>query len=115
MYDKNNFNKMKKYFYTLLFIFAPVFYGFSQNDNYYYENAVFKEDIKTVQLYRDGFVLSNPVLNLNDESVLILKFDDLSGEIKNYSYTIIHCDADWNESFITRDEYLEGFPDNPVR
>ena len=51
----------------------------AQNENYYYENAVFKEDIKTVLLYREGFELSNPVIELGEDVHLILKFDDLSG------------------------------------
>ncbi|MBN1820191.1 MAG: DUF5103 domain-containing protein [Prolixibacteraceae bacterium] len=99
----------------LLTIFVSVIYnGFTQVNEYYYENAVYKEDIKTVQLYRDGFELSNPILKLGEETLLLLKFDDLSGEVKDYYYTIIHCDADWNESFLMQNDYLEGFPDNPI-
>ncbi|NOY95904.1 MAG: DUF5103 domain-containing protein [Chlorobi bacterium] len=104
---------MKKLIFTLIF-YTITHWCFSQGNNFYYENAVFKEDIKSVQLYREGSVLSNPVINLNEDAVLLLKFDDLSGEAKDYYYTIIHCDADWNESFLTQDEYIEGFPDNPV-
>lgn len=87
----------------------------SQNKAYYYENRVYREDIKSVQLFREGYELSNPVLELHEDARLILKFDDLSGEIKNYRYTVLHCDADWNESFIRQNDYLEGFPDNPLR
>ena len=87
---------------------------FAQEENFYYENAVYKEEIKTVLMYRDGFELSNPVIDLNEETQLVFKFDDLSGEIKDYYYTVIHCDADWNESFVPQNDYLEGFPDNPV-
>ncbi len=63
-------------------------------------------------MFREGYELSNPVLELNENARLVLKFDDLSGEIKNYWYTILHCDADWNESFLNQNEYLEGFPEN---
>lgn len=100
-------------FFTGLLLMA-LLKGISQENEYYYENAVYKEDIKTVQLYREGFELSNPVLELGEDAVLLLKFDDLSGELNNYYYTIVHCDAEWNESLLMQNEYLEGFPDNPV-
>jgi hypothetical protein len=87
---------------------------FGQVNSFYHENGVFREEIKSVRLFREGFELSNPELALNEDARLILKFDDLSGEIKNYYYTVLHCDADWNESFMRQNEFLDGFPDNRV-
>ena len=84
------------------------------NGKYYYQNAVYREDIKSVQLYREGNELSNPVFELGSDVKLVLKFDDLTDDVKQYSYTIIHCDANWNESFIRQNEYISGFTDNPV-
>lgn len=81
---------------------------------YYYQNSVYREEIKSVQMFLDGNELSNPVMELNSEAPLVLKFDDLSAKVKDYHYTIIHCDANWNESFLMQTEYLEGFPDNPL-
>jgi hypothetical protein len=86
----------------------------AQTENFYYEDAVYNENIKTVLMYRDGFELSEPIWFLGEEGSLIVKFDDLSGEVKNYYYTLVHCDADWNESFVLQSDYLEGFTDNPV-
>jgi hypothetical protein len=83
-----------------------------QSNRFYHENAVYREEIKSVQMFREGYELSNPVLELNEDARLVMKFDDLSGEIRNYWYTILHCDADWNESFLNQNEYLEGFPEN---
>lgn len=89
--------------------------SFAQYESeFYYQNAVFKEGIKSVQLYKDGFELSHPIINLNSDESLVLKFDELTGDVKNYFYTIIHCDANWEESFILQDEYLNGFFDNPL-
>lgn len=85
-----------------------------RNENFYYEDAVFNEDIKTIQMYREGFELSNPVWEMGEEIPLVFKFDDLSGEVKDYYYTIVHCDADWTESFIIQSDYLEGFFENPL-
>ncbi|HRX12846.1 MAG TPA: DUF5103 domain-containing protein, partial [Draconibacterium sp.] len=84
---------MKKYQIFVIFIFVSVLQGVSQDKKYYYENAVYKEYIKSVQIYRAGFELSYPVLMLNEDASLLFKFDDLSDEGKNYYYTIIHCDA----------------------
>ncbi len=86
----------------------------AQEGNFYYENAVYKEEIKTVQMYREGFELSNPIWEMGEETQLVFKFDDLSGEVKDYYYTVIHCDADWNESFIPQSDYIDGFPENPL-
>ncbi len=89
--------------------------SFSQHDSeYYYQNAVFKENIKSVQLFKDGFELSHPIIKIDSEECLLFRFDDLSSDIKDYSYTIIHCDSKWEESFLTQDDYLDGFYDNPL-
>ena len=85
-----------------------------KNDQFHYQNSVYRDEIKSVQIYRDNSELSNPVVELGSEVQLVLKFDDLAEDSKNYSYTIIHCDADWNESFLRQNEYLTGFQDNPV-
>lgn len=98
-------------FFALLLLFTT---GKAQNDKFYYQNAVFSENIKTVLMYRDGFELSNPVLELGENATLVFKFDDLSPEKRDYNYTVIHCDANWNESFLSQNEYIEGIPDNPL-
>ena len=83
-------------------------------DQFYYQNSVFHDEIKSVKLFREGNELSNPVIELGSDVKLLLKFDDLAEDVKNYSYTVIHCDANWNESYIRQNEYLSGFPDNPI-
>ncbi len=103
----------------LLYFFLNIVLAFhsgasTKADQYYYQNAVFSEEIKSVQMYRAGNVLSDPVIELGSDVKLILKFDDLAEDVKNYSYTVIHCDANWNESYIQQNEYLSGFPDNPI-
>jgi hypothetical protein len=99
---------------VLLYLIAINYCANAQLNPYYHENAVFREEIKSVQLFREGFELSNPVLELGENARLILKFDDMSNEVKNYYYTILHCDPDWNESFVMQSDYLTGFPDNPL-
>jgi len=107
--------RKKVLFLTLLHIILTLnLWASGKTDNYYYQNAVYRDEIKSVKLYKVGNELSNPVIELGSEAKLILKFDDLAEDVKSYSYTIIHCDANWNESYIQQSEYLTGFPDNPV-
>lgn len=100
---------------TFLHIILTLNSRASENaDSFYYQNAVYHEEIKSVKLFRQGNELSNPVIELKGEAKLILKFDELSEDTNDYSYTLIHCDENWNESFVQQSEYLTGFPDNPI-
>lgn len=65
--------------------------------------------IKTVQLYVDPIILSDPVIPLRGASQLHLEFDDLEGDKKNYYYTIIHCNFDWTPSDLSSFDYIDGF------
>ena len=65
-----------------------------------FTNHVFNEKIKTVQLYKEGWNLSYPVIRLNSDEKLVLHFDLLGDKIENYYYTFIHCDKDWKKSDI---------------
>lgn len=100
-------------FFTFLNVFLTLnSWASNKTDKYYYQNSVYHEEIKSVQLYREGNELSNPVIELGSDAKLVLKFDDLTEDVKSYSYTLIHCDVNWNESFIQQNEYMSGFPDN---
>ena len=43
--------------------------------------------LQTVQLLRTDLELSIPIIKLGSSDQLILRFDDLRGGVKNYSYT----------------------------
>lgn len=75
----------------------------------YFEDRTYQNNIKTVQLYKEGWELSYPVISLNSGEKLVLSFDDLDAGVKNYSYTIIHCDAEWRPSGLFHAEYVDGF------
>ncbi|MBA3704555.1 MAG: DUF5103 domain-containing protein [Bacteroidetes bacterium] len=92
----------------------------SSIDDYYgdntirYEDFVYKKYIKTVQLHDETFELSQPILNLESEEHLKLSFDDLEADLKNYTYTLIHCNANWEPSGLLPAEYIDGFADNNI-
>lgn len=96
-------------------------HSFSQYSEYYeknflrFENYVYQENIKTVQLTRIGLQISNPVIELNDTARLLLSFDDFGNELKNYSYTVIHCDANWQASDLDPLDYIDGFHEQYIR
>ncbi len=91
-----------------------------QSDDYYQENFlrnsdyIYKDNIKTVLVYKEGNEMDEPVLLLNSDERLIFRFDDLNGDYQKYEYTIIHCDADWNVSDLMPNEYLESFSDDYI-
>lgn len=79
-----------------------------------YEDYVYKKYIKTVQLHDESFELSQPILNLESQERLKLSFDDLDADLKNYSYTLIHCNSNWEPSDLQPAEYIDGFADNAI-
>lgn len=92
----------------------------SSADDYYgsnslrYEDFVYKKNIKTVELRDESFILTKAILSLGSEEKLKLSFDDLDADLKNYSYTIIHCNANWEPSDLMPNEYIDGFLDNSI-
>jgi hypothetical protein len=80
-----------------------------------YPDAVMADGIKTVRLYKDGWEISYPVRNINDERSMVLTFDELGSAVKSYAYRIVHCDAEWKRSRLIESDYLEGFSVNYTR
>lgn len=70
--------------------------------------------VHTVRFFTEGWEFSLPVMELGGSHRLIFKFDELSRNPKNFHYTLVHCDADWNPSRLAASEYMQGFSDNPV-
>jgi hypothetical protein len=70
--------------------------------------------VKTIQLYREGWPLSYPVVRLQEDVPLVLEFDDLSKEQPTFHYKVIHCNADWTPSELTEQEYMEGYAENEI-
>jgi hypothetical protein len=87
----------------------PPSYDYYQKNFLRYGDFVYHNNIKTVLFNRKGWELSAPNIELNTVEQLVLQFDDLDADYKNYSYTIIHCDALWNPSNLVDYEFIEGF------
>lgn len=83
-------------------------------DTLVYNDNVFNGNIKTVQLYKEGWNLSFPSIRLNSDEKLDLHFDLLGSQAETYYYSFIHCDKDWKKSDIFPNDYLDGFYENPI-
>lgn len=100
--------------FILFFLFSVNAAYADDQDSVYFTNHVSDERIKTVQLYKDGWNLSYPLIKLKSTEKLILNFDLLSDQPESYYYTFIHCDKDWNKSDIFPNDYMRGNTDNPI-
>lgn len=105
--------------HTQLFIFF-IFLCFSLRAQYYpadgiYPDVVFNEKIKTARVFKADWETSYPISHMDDENALTITFDELSETAKNYSYIIVHCDADWRQSRLNTTEYMDGFAMNYIR
>ena len=43
------------------------------------------------------------------ENTLEISFDEMSHDVHQYSYRVVHCNRDWTESNISSYEYVDGF------
>lgn len=77
-------------------------------------DAVFDRDIRTVRFFKEGWEFGYPILEIGDDKPLLLQFDVLNNDYKNYSYSVVHCGADWIPSRMSYTEYMDGFYQNSL-
>ncbi len=80
-----------------------------------YSDYVYKESIHTPMIHKLGNELTYPFIQLKSADTLMVQFDDFDETIRDYYFTIIHCDKDWNPSRLLFNEYAEGLIDVPIR
>lgn len=100
---------MKKYLFLLLSIIS--FNSFAQQP---YNDQVYQPSIKTIQFYNKNREQSFPEIALGSTEQLLLSFDDLRSNSRNLTYTIEHCDAEWNSSHLSPTEYLQSFTEDRI-
>ena len=89
----------KKKFLTILFLSLWMF-AFSQNN------------IKSIQIKPLAETNFSTIVPLGKK--LLLSFDDLDADQKEYSYKIEHMDSDWKPSNISPNQYIIGFHQNRI-
>ena len=91
-------------------LFSIIAFSQEEDEGLLYTDHVYIDDLKSVKFYSNGYLISMPVLIAGDPTSLVLSFDDISGDdVKDYTYTVVHCDADWTPSRLSHMEYVDGF------
>lgn len=80
--------------------------------NFNFRNEVYDENIKTVTLEINNLPTNFPVMAMNSGQYVMLKFDDLLNEERNFYYRIIHCGKDWQPSGLRRSNISPGLMTN---
>lgn len=101
---------MKKVF--LLSVSFIITLNIIAQDAFY--NRVYDAGIKTVLMYEADDELSMPIWTLGSSRNLTLRFDNLSLDVKDYYYTIIHCNSDWTKSNLDQSEYINGYFEDQI-
>jgi Domain of unknown function (DUF5103) len=78
-------------------------------------DAVYRDAIRSVQLFAKTNEFLTPAIALGSDEKLNLKFDDLSGGFTTYSYTFMHCNANWEQSSIFENQFMDGFFQNEIQ
>lgn len=102
-------NQLQFYFIFSFFLLLS-FCSHAQDESLKYSDQIYLDNIRTAIIYPLGAPLSEPLISLGDRTNgLFISFDDLDGDVKNYSYTVVHCNSDWTPSDLSEMDYLEGF------
>ncbi len=98
---------LKRIFFFLFFITA--FTAQAQIPDH-----IYKENIRSVKLYKAGDIYSYPILMLNTNDQLELHFDDMDADVKFYYYSFQLCNADWTPANVQTFDYIRGFQSNRI-
>ncbi|MDR0384618.1 MAG: DUF5103 domain-containing protein [Prevotellaceae bacterium] len=82
-----------------------------------FKDFCFSGKIYSVQLFKTGDRLSDPVILLNSSETVTLVFDELirnDETEEDYYYTLEHRDANWKEENLVTGDYMSGFPENYI-
>ncbi len=97
-----------KFFNCILFLcFIQIsIYAQLNNTNY---DSIIQPNIKTVLLHDKNWESSEAILDLAQPTPLLLSFDELGNQKKNYTISFQHCDAYWQPSNLLATEYISGY------
>jgi len=100
---------------NLLLAFILVFFYTTSAQSRIFSDSIYSTTIKTLKAYVDGNERSYPAIELNSDTKILIQFDDLVHNSRNYTYQIIHCNYDWSVSTLFSDEYMVGFNENIIQ
>ena len=99
-----------KFLRKLLFLLmlTPSLLAAQDEDQRIQTDQVYKDNIRTVQFYNSGIINSYPLISFNNGERVTLRFDELNSRPKDYQFTVVHCDANWQPSQLLKSEYIDG-------
>lgn len=97
--------------YRLIILFCVVAFSARSQQQ---EEMIYKPYIKTLQLFQYGNQQGLPIYTLNSGDQLELGFDDIEGSLKNYYYTYVLCDYNWQPVNLNPFDYIKGFTQNRI-
>lgn len=99
---------MKKIILFSIIAFAPFFYQTATAQTPL-KDGVFSVFVKSIEVYKTGNPLNNPVIALLNNETLDVHFDVLGNDIHDFRYELTLCDRYWNKSALRTSEYLQQF------
>lgn len=79
-----------------------------------YKNQILSDNIKTVLCINNDKDIVSPIIRLSSNDKITISFDDLDTGIKEYTFTIVHCNSEWKSSKMIPSEYINGFINNYI-
>jgi len=74
-----------------------------------HEQLVLDNSVQSIQLYKKGNRNSAPIFSLNSNDVLILSFDYIQLEARQFRISFTHHDPDWKRSSLATEFFQDGF------
>lgn len=107
---------MKKIYLAVLFLMTFTFLKAQDaaDENLIYDDHVYADYIRSVNLHIPGVLVSFPIVTLGS-GALTLSFDDVEGGTRDFMYSVVHCNADWTPSDLSEMEYMDGFNEEIIR
>jgi len=87
-------------------LFGSIFSLSAQFDN---ADGIYTANIGVADIYPLGEPMLPPIIELNTDQRLVIRFDDLDFDNKEYAYRIVHCTWDWKTSDLNFMQYMDGF------
>ncbi|MFN8258570.1 MAG: DUF5103 domain-containing protein [Bacteroidales bacterium] len=77
-------------------------------------DKTYKPEIKTVLIYKKGWELSAPVIEMESNEQVELVFDELGTKSSTYAWKLEHCNMFWEKDQLEPVEFLSGFENGDI-
>ncbi|MDR1761176.1 MAG: DUF5103 domain-containing protein [Bacteroidales bacterium] len=73
------------------------------------KDCIYSVFVKSIEVYKTGNPLNNPVIALLNNETIDVHFDMLDNDIHDFRYELTLCDRNWNKSSLHPSEYVQQF------